>query len=69
MTLHDTHYKHWEGVHLGIWRRRAVIAANGLRSCLQVKFTRYLVTVCWVASLVQITLLFFLGHEKLGYRV
>jgi len=29
MPLHDTSYKHWEGVHLGVWQRRLVIARNG----------------------------------------
>jgi ABC-2 type transport system permease protein len=62
MTLHDTQYKHWDGTHLGIWSRRAVIAGNGLKSCLQTKVMRYLVGVCWMASLVQITLLFFVGQ-------
>ncbi len=62
MTLHDAHYKHWDGAHLGIWSRRAVIAGNGLKSCLQVKWMRYLVTLCWAASLLQVTLLFFLGQ-------
>jgi len=59
---HDTSYQHWEGAHLGIWRRRAVIAANGLRSCLQVKWMRYLITLCWAGCLVQVTLLFCLGQ-------
>lgn len=62
MTLHDTHYKHWDGAHLGIWSRRAVIAGNGLKSCLQVKWMRYLVTLCWAACLAQVALLFFLGQ-------
>ena len=35
MPLHDINYKHWEGVHLGVWSRRWAIAQNGLTACLQ----------------------------------
>jgi hypothetical protein len=62
MTLHDTHYKHWDGTHLGIWSRRAVIAINGLKSCYQTKAMRYLTVLCWGACLVQVALLFFVGQ-------
>ncbi|MDA1274138.1 MAG: hypothetical protein O2960_08805 [Verrucomicrobia bacterium] len=62
MALHDTHYKHWEGRHLGIWSRRAVIAGQGLKSCLQVRWMRYIVTLCWASALLQVFLLFFLGQ-------
>lgn len=55
-------YQHWEGVRHGIWYRRGVIAGNGLRGCLQVKWMRYLVTLCWASALVQVLILFFLGQ-------
>ena len=62
MTLHDSGYKHWQGEHLGIWSRRAVIAITGLKSCLQVKWMRYLVTLCWGAAMAQVAVLFCLGQ-------
>lgn len=62
MALHDSHYKHWEGEHLGIWSRRAVIAGQGLKSCLQVKWMRYIITLCWAGALFLAMLLFFLGQ-------
>ena len=62
MPLHDSHYKHWEGEHLGIWSRRAVIAGQGLKSCLQVKWMRYIITLCWGGALFLVMLLFFLGQ-------
>lgn len=55
-------YQHWEGERRGIWSRRAVIAANGLRGCLRVKWMRYLITVCWTGALVHVGLLFCLGQ-------
>jgi hypothetical protein len=62
MTLHNSSYQHWEGRRLGIWRRRWVIADNGLRACLQGRWMRYLVTVCWVAALAQALALFAIGQ-------
>ena len=62
MTLHRSSYKHWEGGHLGIWRRRGVIAANGLKMCLQSKWLRHLIMVSWVAALLQTAILFLLGQ-------
>lgn len=62
MTLHDSGYKHWEGQHLGIWSRRAVIAVTGLKSCLQVKWMRYVVTLCWALAMAQVAVLFALGQ-------
>jgi ABC-2 type transport system permease protein len=59
---HDSSYKHWEGKHLGIWSRRAVIAANGLKSCLEVKWMRRVITLSWAAAMLQVALLFFLGQ-------
>jgi ABC-2 type transport system permease protein len=62
MALHSTGYKHWEGERLGIWRRRGVIARQGLSACFQTKWMRYIVSLCWAASLLQIALLFFMGQ-------
>jgi len=58
MPLHDTGYQHWEGVHLGVWSRRLVIAKNGLLGCLQNRWTRYLVILCWTGSLGMASVLF-----------
>jgi ABC-2 type transport system permease protein len=62
MPLHDTSYKHWEGVHLGLWRRRLAITQNGLTACLQNKLTRRLVVVCWLAGLLVAAILFLVGQ-------
>jgi len=62
MPLHDASYKHWDGAHLGLWRRRLVITANGLSACLQNRLTRHLTVLCWVTALAVSGLLFFLGQ-------
>lgn len=62
MALHDTRYKHYEGEHLGIWRRRWVIASHSLRSSLQNKWMRHLLTVCWTFSLALAGVLFLIGQ-------
>jgi hypothetical protein len=62
MPLHDASYKHWDGGHLGIWRRRAVIALNGLKGCLQNKWMRHLVVLCWGAALIMVAVLFVIGQ-------
>ncbi|HWW02380.1 MAG TPA: hypothetical protein VNZ64_21965 [Candidatus Acidoferrum sp.] len=62
MPLHDTSYQHWEGAHLGLWRRRWAIARNGIAACLQIKGMGQLVVACWLAALVMTTLLFFVGQ-------
>ena len=62
MPLHDTGYKHWDGVHLGLWRRRWVITRNGLIACLQNKWLRHLVVLCWAPALAMTGLLFFIGQ-------
>jgi ABC-2 type transport system permease protein len=62
MPLHDTSYQHWEGAHLGLWRRRWTIAQNGLTACLQVKGMRQVVVGCWLAALVMTSLLFIVGQ-------
>jgi len=62
MPLHDISYQHWEGAHLGLWRRRLVIAANGLTACLQNRWMRHLLLLCWVAALAMAALLFLIGQ-------
>src|SRR5947209_10541680 len=62
MPLHDTSYQHWEGVHLGLWRRRWAIARNGLGACLQIKGMRHLLVVCWIGALVMTAMLFLVGQ-------
>jgi len=62
MPLYDTSYQHWQGHHLGLWRRRGVIAANGLRATLQIKWCRHLVVLCWGFALAQTAILFIIGQ-------
>ena len=62
MPLHDTSYRHWDGVHLGVWRRRLVIAQNALGLCAQHKLMRSLVVMCWMAGLGAAGVLFMTGQ-------
>jgi len=62
MPIHDTHYQHWDGVHLGIWRRRLAIAYNGLRACLQLKGMWQMVAVCWIGGLAVAGFMFMIGQ-------
>lgn len=62
MPLHEAHYQHWEGFRSGIWSRRAVIAANGLRGCLRGKWLRRVLAACWGGALAQVAILFALGQ-------
>ncbi|HEV2207580.1 MAG TPA: hypothetical protein VG167_02320 [Verrucomicrobiae bacterium] len=62
MPLHDTRYQHWDGVHEGLWRRRGVIAYNGLSACLQNKWMRHLLLVCWIGALAMTAILFVVGQ-------
>ena len=62
MPLHDTGYQHWQGAHLGIWRRRMVIAWNGITACLRNKWTRHIVVLCWGAGLAMAFSLFLVGQ-------
>jgi hypothetical protein len=62
MPLHDAHYQHWEGAHLGLWARRWVIAKNGLTAALRNKITWRIMTVCWAAGLAAAGLLFLIGQ-------
>ncbi len=62
MTIHESHYQHWDGQRQGIWRRRAVITWHGLKSCLQNKWMRHIVTVSWGFCLAQIAFLFLIGQ-------
>jgi hypothetical protein len=62
MPLHDINYKHWEGVHLGVWSRRWAIARNGLTACLKVRWMANLVVLCWGAGLAAAAVLFLTGQ-------
>ena len=62
MPLHDASYKHWDGVHLGVWRRRMVIALNGLTACFENKLIRHLSVVCWASALLMSAVLFMIGQ-------
>jgi hypothetical protein len=62
MPLHDISYKHWHGLRLGVWRRRAAIAKNGLSACLQVRWMMNLVVLCWGLGLAAAAILFLVGQ-------
>jgi hypothetical protein len=62
MPLHDVHYQHWQGVHVGLWTRRWVIAKNGLAACLQNKLLRALVVLSWGFALAMVAALFAIGQ-------
>jgi hypothetical protein len=62
MPLHDVSYKHYEGARLGVWRRRAAIAKNGLTACLQVRWMMIPVVLCWSLGLVAAVILFLVGQ-------
>jgi ABC-2 type transport system permease protein len=62
MPLHDIRYQHWKGRHLGLWSRRWVIASTGVKICLQNKWMRNLVVLCWVSGLAMTALLFVVGQ-------
>jgi len=62
MPLHDISYQHWKGVHVGLWGRRWVIARNGLTACLQNRWMRHLIVLCWITALVMASMLFLVGQ-------
>jgi hypothetical protein len=62
MPLHDISYKHWDGKHVGLWRRRWVIASTGVKGCLQNKWMRNLIAVCWITGMAMTALLFVVGQ-------
>jgi ABC-2 type transport system permease protein len=62
MAIHNIGYQHWEGRRRNIWYRRQVIAAQGLRACLQGRWLKRLIVVSWSAALAQVAVLFFLGQ-------
>jgi hypothetical protein len=62
VALHDIHYQHWGGTHEGIWRRRGVIASQGLRACLSNRWMRYLLTLSWGLGLALTALMFVMGQ-------
>ncbi len=62
MPIHDVRYKHWEGIHVGLWGRRLVIARNGLMAVLQMKGMWQLVAMCWMTALVMSAVMFLVGQ-------
>lgn len=62
MSLHNFSYQHWEGRHCGIWRRRWVIAINGLKSCLANRWARNLVLAAWTVAMAAVGILFLIGQ-------
>jgi ABC-type transport system involved in multi-copper enzyme maturation permease subunit len=62
MPLHDAHYQHWDGAHLGLWARRWVIAKNGLTAALRGKIIWRVLTICWMLGLAAAALLFLVGQ-------
>jgi len=62
MPLHDVSYKHYDGARLGVWRRRAAIAKNGLTACLQIRWMMIPVVLCWTLGLVAAAILFLAGQ-------
>jgi hypothetical protein len=62
MPLHDVNYKHWDGIHLGVWSRRWAIAKNGLTACLQIRWMMNLMVVCWGLGLAAAAVLFLIGQ-------
>jgi hypothetical protein len=62
MTLYDAHYKHWQGQHLGLWRRRRAIATTGLSALCQIRWMRHLITIAWVGCVAHAMILFFMSQ-------
>jgi ABC-2 type transport system permease protein len=62
MPLHDTSYQHWDGAHLGLWRRRLAIARNGLTAALRNRWLRHVLLLCWSAALAMAGALFLIGQ-------
>jgi hypothetical protein len=62
MPIHNIGYQHWDGQRRNIWYRRTVIAAQGLRACLQGRWIKRLIIVSWSAALAQVGVLFLLGQ-------
>lgn len=73
MSLHDFSYRHWEGRHCGIWRRRWVIAFNGLKSCLDNRWARHIVLAAWTIAMVAVGILFLIGQllvpDSIAYEI
>ena len=62
MPLHDASYQHWSGAHLGIWKRRWVIARQGLHAALENRWMRHLLAICWIGAAAHTAVLFTLGQ-------
>lgn len=58
MALIEQPYRHWKGVHQGIWSRRLVIAQTTLMSWLAVPWIKRTVFSCWMGALGMVVLLF-----------
>ena len=62
MPLLDTGYHHYDGTYRGVWYRRAVIAAAGLRATLSNPWVKRLATAAWLLCLAMIAILFLIGQ-------
>jgi ABC-2 type transport system permease protein len=62
MAIHNNAYQHWDGQPRNIWYRRAVIARQSLRACLQGRWLKRVLVLCWSVALAQVAILFFLGQ-------
>lgn len=62
MPLHDATYQHWPGRRLGIGYRRLTIALQGLKACLDNRWMRHLLLLCWTGAIVCAIALFALGQ-------
>ncbi len=55
-------YQHWRGTSTGIWRRRAVITACGLRLSWKSRLLKMVFSVAWSAALAFAALHFLIGQ-------
>jgi ABC-2 type transport system permease protein len=62
MPIREATYQHWPGERLGIWRRRVVIAATGLKACLASKHLRRILGACWFIALAEVAVYFLIGQ-------
>ncbi len=62
MPIHDISYQHWQGAHIGLWRRRLAIAQNGITAGLRNKWLRHALVLCWGAALAMTGILFLIGQ-------
>ena len=62
MALLQTGYDHWNGQVQNIWKRRAVVARQTMKTCLRGRVVRFLVIVPWVIALATATVYFAIGQ-------